>query len=69
MPAPEYPDQLLAAVRETTFTFCRKLSVAESEVVHDLERKESREDPAFVVGDTGPERVGDANVSRSVRIE
>ena len=32
-PAPEYPDQLLAAVRETTFTFCRKLSVAESEVV------------------------------------
>ncbi len=32
-PAPEYPDQLLAAVRETTFAFSRKLSVAEAEVV------------------------------------
>jgi hypothetical protein len=31
--APEYPDQLLAAVRETTFSFCRKLRVSETEAV------------------------------------
>jgi hypothetical protein len=31
--APMYPDQLLAAVRETTFAFCRKLRVGEAEAV------------------------------------
>jgi hypothetical protein len=31
--APQYPDQLLAAVRETTFAFSRKLRVTEGEVV------------------------------------
>ena len=30
--APQYPDQLLAAVRETTFAFSRKLHVGEAEV-------------------------------------
>ena len=31
--APQYPDQLLAAVRETTFAFCRKFRVGEAEAV------------------------------------
>jgi hypothetical protein len=31
--APMYPDQLLAAVRETTFAFCRKFRVGEAEAV------------------------------------
>ncbi len=31
--APLYPDQLLAAVRETTFAFCRKFRVSEGEAV------------------------------------
>ena len=31
--APVYPDQLLAAVRETTFAFCRKFRVGEGEAV------------------------------------
>jgi hypothetical protein len=31
--APLYPDQLLAAVRETTFAFCRKFRVGEAEAV------------------------------------
>ncbi len=31
--APQYPDQLLAAVRETTFAFCRKYRVGEAEAV------------------------------------
>jgi len=31
--APLYPDQLLAAVRETTFAFCRKFRVGEGEAV------------------------------------
>ncbi len=31
--APQYPDQLLAAVRETTFAFCRKSAVVDAEAV------------------------------------
>jgi hypothetical protein len=31
--APQYPDQLLAAVRESIFALCRKLRVSEAEVV------------------------------------
>ena len=31
--APQYPDHLLAAVRETTFAFCRKFRVGEAEAV------------------------------------
>jgi hypothetical protein len=31
--APQYPDQLLAAVRESIFAFCRKLRVSEAQVV------------------------------------